>query len=143
MALEGLAGAGHPPEAADHQISPGGPGGADQPLGSGGGQVVVPVHKLEVLPRSPLQSGIAGGGYPGVGLVEHVKAGVGGGPGVTEGGAGVGGAVIHQPHLQVLPRLGGNGVQAVVQIGLRVVDRHDNADEGLLHSSRSFRPGRQ
>ena len=26
---------------------------------------------------------------------------VGGGPGVTESGAGVGGAVIHQPHLQI------------------------------------------
>ena len=46
---------------------------------------------------------------------------VGGGPGVTEGGAGVGGAVIHQPHLHRIFMLGIPAVmvlQAAILLGI-------------------------
>src|SRR5699024_4962776 len=54
-------------------------------------------------------------------------------PGLTQRQAAVGGAVVHQPNLQVLPGLGGHAVQAPLQIRGHVIYRYNDADQGPLH----------
>ena len=135
MALKGLMTAGDPVEPSDHQVCPGGGGGMDQGLGGVGGETVVSVHKLEILPGSGVHSRVAGGRGAGIGLVNHMKTLVLRGRGLAQSQTAVSAAVVDQPHLQLPPGLSPNALQAGGQIFLCVIYRHNNTHQRAFHSA--------
>ncbi len=70
---------------------------------------------------------VAGGAESGVVLHDDPETLVPRGEGLGDDGAGVGGPVVDEDALEVVERLGGNGLQALVEVELDVVDGDDDA----------------
>ena len=138
MAPLGLPLPGHPVKVGDHQVAAGDLRRPDEGLGGIGGEPVVPVGKLEVLALGQVHGLIPGVGHAAVGLVQGDKAAVGGRRPVTQGGGAVGTAVVHQEALEIGVALGPDALYALLQVGRHVVDRNDDADQGLTHGSGSL-----
>ena len=123
----------HPVVGRDHQI-----GGIflrlfHQQAGGVRSKVIITVGKLQVFAGGHRDGQIPGGGHPAVGLVDEQDAFVHPGVHVRHLQAHVAAAVVHQNDLQVLIALLADALHAAGDVKLRVVDRHDHADQRLLH----------
>ncbi len=92
--------------------------------------------------RSPVDSrdaAVAGGAEAGVVLADHPDPGVARGVVPGDVGAAVGGAVVDQQHLEVRVALPEHRVEALREVALDLVDRHDHAQQRLV-GQRAVRP---
>src|SRR5690606_746541 len=99
-----------------------------------GAEVVVGPHEIDVPARGDVQRAVTGSrGTTGVLLVDHLdRAGILCRETIELRPAVVRGAVVHRNDLQAVQpdALPHQGVEAVGEVGHRVVDRHDHADIG-------------
>ena len=121
---------GHPPVMGNHQIAAGGKSPVHQQFGGVGRQIIVAVHKLQVIPCGLGNGQVPGSRYPGICLVDHPDAIVHLGVHVADGQAGVPAAVVHQQNLQLAVGLAAHALDAAGQSGRGVVYRYDHAYQG-------------
>ena len=104
-------------------------GGSHHTLGEIRGKVVITVHELQILALRQPHSHIAGDGKALVFLVHHRHTGVFGTELIADRKAVIRGAIVQYDDLQLLIGLAANTFQTAGNTILRVVHRHDNADE--------------
>ena len=97
-------------------------------------QPVVGVGKDDEIALGVLDTKIARGGQPAVGLVEHTDFLGARRLFVADGGAAVRGAVVHKDHLKVAAGLAQHGIYRFRQILPRVVHRQNHCNH-VFHSS--------
>ena len=112
--------------------------GGGQMLGKVRVNVVVTVHKLDVLAAGKLQPQVAGVRHAGVGLVHQHDARVFSAEFLAHGQALVFGAIVQHDDFDVLPGLGTDALQAAGNVVLGVVHGQNDADERLCHGGVSF-----
>ena len=110
--------------------------GVVERLQKAGADAVVRVHKGIVTTLRGVDAGVAGSRQTGVFLMNDLDAGILGGKGIADLGAAVGGAVVHQKNLKgYVDLLLQNGVDALGQPGLYIINGHDHADLKTIHGS--------
>ena len=108
-------------------------GGSHHTLGEVRGKMVVTVHELQIFALCQPHSHIAGNRKPLIFLVYHRHPGVFGTKPVTDGKAVIRRAIIQHDDLQLLIGLTADAFQTAGNTILRVIHRHDNADERVCH----------
>ena len=100
--------------------------------------IVVAVHKADVLPPGLVNPQIPCAGDAPVFLVKNLNAPVLQGKFLRHGPAAVRGAVVHQNDFQIFIGLAADGIHAPLQIIQCIINRHDYADQhrpfSLLHN---------
>ena len=138
VALSGETLADHPVEVRDHQIAAMGLCGPDQRAGGVWGDPVITVQKLEIDALSQIQGMVAGGGDPGVFLVDRSHPGIPGGKFIADRAGAVGAAVVHQKQLQVGKLLVQDAGHTAPDGLFRIVNRHNDADHWFHFSNSLF-----
>ena len=95
--------------------------------------MIITVHELQIFALCQPHSHIAGNGKPLVFLVYHHDAGVLCPELLTDGKAVIRRAIIQHDDLQFLIALAADAFQTAGNTILRVIHRHDNADERVCH----------
>ena len=108
-------------------------GGSHHTLGEIRGKVVITVHELQIFSLCQPHSHIAGDGKALVFLVHHRHTGVFCTKLIADGKAVIRRAIVQHDDLQLLIGLAANTFQTAGNTILRIIHRHDNADERVCH----------
>ena len=96
---------------------------------------IIGVNKGIIAALGGVDAGVARGGQALVLLMDDPHALITGGVLVADLSAAVGGAVVDEKHLDGhIDLLGQNALDALGQVGLRVVNRHDYTDRDMFHN---------
>ena len=108
-------------------------GSCHHTLGKIRGKVVITVHELQIFALCQPHTHIAGDGKALVFLVHHRHAGVFCTKLIADRKAVIRRAIVQHDDLQLLIGLAANTFQTAGNTILRVIHRHDNADERVCH----------
>ena len=116
-----------------HQLHAGAPGTVQHHFQHIRGDHVVAVHKHQIPPGGLGNTQVAGPAHPAVGHVQHPEAAVQFSVVAADFQRIVGAAVVDQDDLKFGPGLRQEGIEAVSQPFLCIIDRHHNADFVFRH----------